>query len=126
MPVRKKKLTNAEKRERARFKKEMQQKGVIPPDKPRLNRKKFVEEAKNEWNEREHCYVWEIYLMDAISIMISHKDKKMRMSQEAVGAAKILKLAIRLKQFSDKLKSENRNIYKTKEQYEFIKDILDA
>lgn len=115
-----------EKRERARFKKEMQEKGIIPPDKPKLNRKKFIQEAIKDWGERERCYIWEIYLMEAISIMISHRDKKMYMSQEAVGVAKVLKLAIRLKQFSDKLQAEDRNDYKIEEQYEFIKDILDA
>ena len=36
-----KRMTNREKDERKRFKKNLQEKGIIPPDKPRLNRKKF-------------------------------------------------------------------------------------
>lgn len=43
-----KRLTNREKKERAAAKKRLQDKGVLPPDKPKLNRKKFIEEAKAE------------------------------------------------------------------------------
>ena len=45
---------------------------------------------------------------------------------EAVGAAKVLKLALRLRQFSEKLKSEGRNQYTITEKMQFIRDILDA
>lgn len=48
------------------------------------------------------------------------------MSKEAVGAAKVLKLALRLKEFSDRLKEEGRSEYTIKEEIEFIQDILDA
>lgn len=39
-----KRLTNKEKQARAELKKRMQDKGVLPPDKPKLNRKKFIDE----------------------------------------------------------------------------------
>ena len=45
-----KRLTNKEKQARAELKKRMQDKGVLPPDKPKLNRKKFIDEAREEWN----------------------------------------------------------------------------
>ena len=41
-----KRLTNKEKQARAELKKRMQDKGVLPPDKPKLNRKKFIDEAR--------------------------------------------------------------------------------
>jgi len=44
----------------------------------------------------------------------------------AVGVAKTLKLAIRLKEFHDKLKAEERTSYTIGEQYDYIRDILDA
>ena len=47
--AKRKKLTNREKQYHAQLKKEMQEKGVIPPDKPRLNRKRFIEEARISW-----------------------------------------------------------------------------
>ena len=63
-----KRLTNKEKQARAELKKRMQDKGVLPPDKPKLNRKKFIDEAREEWNGRSSdCFIWEHYLMDAMA-----------------------------------------------------------
>ncbi len=122
-----KRMTSAEKRLRTELKKELQEKGVLPPDKPKLNRKKYVEEARQEWNRRgKDCLVWDVYLYKAISIMLGATDKQFRVSLEAIGVAKCLKLAIRLKEFSDKLAAEGRNEYTLGEELEYIKDILNA
>ena len=40
--AKKKRLTNKEKKSNAAFKKQMQEKGILPPDKPKLNRKKLI------------------------------------------------------------------------------------
>lgn len=125
--AKKKGLTNREKKERAEFKKRMQEKGILPPDKPKLNRKKFIEEARSEWDSRDKkCYVWEFYLMNAMSYMLGHMEKGMRLSREAVGAAKVLKLAMRLREFDEELKAKGEAEYKVVDQYNYIKDILDA
>ena len=50
-----KRMTNREKEERKRIKKNLQEKGIIPPDKPRLNRKKFAKEVCDEW--KDYCLV---------------------------------------------------------------------
>ncbi|MCM1258444.1 MAG: hypothetical protein NC307_11400 [Roseburia sp.] len=122
-----KRLTQKEKKYNAQFKKEMQEKGIIPPDKPKLNRKKFVDEALAEWNNRPKDYVWEIYLLKAFGFILAKTEgRSLRVSLEAVGAAKVLKLAIRLYQFHKKLVEEGRAEYKLMEQLEYIKDILDA
>lgn len=122
-----KRMTNREKAERARIKKELQEKGIVPLDKPRLNRKKFVEEAMQEWNGRDkEYYGWDFFLYKAISIMLGTTDRNFRVTQEAVGVAKCLKLAIRLREFQEKIKAEGRETYTIKEQLDYIKDILDA
>ena len=55
----KKRLTSREKRSNARMKKELQAEGILPPDKPKLNRKKFIEETMDEWNNRDKdIYIW--------------------------------------------------------------------
>ena len=46
-----KRMTNREKEERKRFKKILQEDGILPPDKPRLNRKKFAQEVCDEWKD---------------------------------------------------------------------------
>lgn len=127
MSVKRKKMTNKEKALNAKIKKELQEKGVLPPDKPKLNRKKYVDEAIEEWNGKDKdCYVWDVYLHEAISMMLGKVDRNLRVTQEAVGVAKCLKLALRLKEFSDNLKAEGRKEYTLGEKLEFIKDILDA
>lgn len=124
----KKRLTSREKRSNARIKKELQAEGVLPPDKPKLNRKKFIEETMDEWNSRDKdIFTWELYLAEAFSLMLGHVEKNsLRASLEAVGAAKVLKLALRLRKFSKKLQSEGRDKYTVGEKYEFVKDIIDA
>ena len=120
-------MTSAEKAMNAKIKKKMQEEGILPPDKPRLNRKKYVDEARQEWNDRDlDSHVWDLYLFSAIGIMLGRVDRNFRVTQEAVGVAKCLKLALRLQAFSDKLKSEGRSSYTLGEEIAFIKDILDA
>ena len=125
--AKKKRLTNKEKQTRAEVKKRLQEQGVLPPDKPKLNRKKFVEEAQAEWNNRDkECFMWEMYLMQAMSYMLGHVEKGGRVSPEAVGAAKVLKVAMKLREFSEELKAKGEHKYKVIDQYNYIKDILDA
>lgn len=125
--MQKKRMTQREKTERARIKKKLQKDGLLPPDKPKLNRKKFVEEAQIEWNERDkECLIWDLYLMSAISYMLGHRGKGMRLSPEAIGVAKALKIALRLREFEQELKEEGASEYKLIDQYEYIKDILEA
>lgn len=49
----KKKMNKSERKIRSDVKKDMQKKGLVPPDKPRLNRKKYIEEAREEWNGKD-------------------------------------------------------------------------
>lgn len=128
MAGKRKRLTNREKRENAQIKKELQEKGIIPPDKKPLNRKGFIEEAKREWDSRgPGCYIWEAYLCEAATwVMTGTEGRTMRSSLEAVGAAKVIKIALRLREFSKKLEAEGRDTYKIVEKYEYIKDILEA
>lgn len=126
--AKKKRLTNKEKKFNAEAKKRLQEQGILPPDKPKLNRKKFIEEARTEWNGRSNdCYIWEYYLMEAISYILCQREGvSSRASLEAVGAAKVLKLAMRLREFSEELKAKGEHEYKLADQYNYIKDILDA
>ena len=48
------------------------------------------------------------------------------MSLEAVGAAKVLKLAVRLQEFSRMLEEKGEKKYRLVDKYEYIRDIFDA
>ena len=95
MAAKKKRMTQKEKDLNRAWKKEMQEKGILPPDKKRLNRRKFIEEASDEWNKKDpDCYIWDFYLMNAVSYMMGQIDKRANPSSEAVGVAKVLKVAM--------------------------------
>lgn len=71
-------------------------------------------------------YTEGMYLAEAFGIMMGHGRKSSSPSLEAVGAAKVLKLAIRLQQFSKMLEERGDTKYKVSEKYDYIQDILDA
>lgn len=58
--------------------------------------------------------------------MLTHGKGFEKYSLEAVGVAKLLKLTMKLRQFYDSLKAAGHKEYTIKEQFDFIRDILDA
>ena len=119
-------MTNKEKKERAVIKKQLQADGVLPPDKPRLNRRKFIQEAREEYNAfAKECMVSDLYLHRAVSVLLGMV-KRNSPTPEAVGEAKALKLAVRLREFDQMVKARWDTEYRISEQYDYIKDILEA
>lgn len=108
MADRKKRMTRREKDMRAQAKKELQAEGVLPPDKPRLNRRKFAREVWAEY-EAMDPFRREIFLLDAISCMVGPDMPKV--TPEEVGVLKVLKLAVEMEKFSRRLKAEGRDSY---------------
>lgn len=103
-----KKMTQREKAERAAFKKQMQEKGVLPPDKPRLNRKKFAREVWAEFEQMD-VYRADFYLRKAIGCMVGPDMNEV--SPEEVGVLKLMKIAIETDKFMKALEAESRTQY---------------
>lgn len=108
MAAKKKRLTQREKAERARIKKKLQEDGVLPPDKPRLNRKKFACEVLAEFGAMD-AYSADLYLRQAIGCMVSPDMN--RVTEEEVGVLKLLKIAVESERFSKALEAEGRSQY---------------
>lgn len=108
MAGKKKPLTKREKALNARVKKELQEEGILPPDKPRLNRKKFAREVLAEWNEMGGIADM-LYLLKAIGCMVGPDMRNI--TSEQVGVLKLLKLAVETKKFSQHLGDEGRREY---------------
>lgn len=108
MTAKKKRLTQREKAENARIKKELQKEGILPPDKPRLNRKKFAREVMAEF-EAMDVLAADLYLRQAIGCMVS--EKMPRVSEEQVGVLKLLKIAVETQKFMKALEAEGRTQY---------------
>lgn len=107
----KKRLTQREKAERAALKKKFQAEGLIPPDKPRLNRRKF---ARETWAEFEAFYAEnpiraKFSLIKVVGFMVDPDMKKV--TPEEVGVLKLLKLAVAYNAFLKKLEAEGRTTY---------------
>lgn len=108
MAQKQKRMTQREKAERARIKKKLQEDGILPPDKPRLNRKKFAREVITEF-EAMDVYTANFYLRRAIGCMVS-KDMN-KVTEEEVGVLKLLKLAVESERFAKALEAEGRSQY---------------
>ena len=108
MPKGKKRLTQREKAERAAIKKQLQADGVLPPDKPRLNRKKFAREVWDEFSEMD-VYTADFYLRKAIMATVGPELHEV--TSEQVGILKLMKLAVETDRFMQQLKTEGREQY---------------
>ena len=117
MPAKKKRLTQREKADRAALKKKLQAEGLIPPDKPRLNRKKFAAEVVAEFQAMD-VFVADTYLRQAVFTMVSADMQEV--TAEQVGVLKLLKLAVETRWFEERLKAEGRTKYSIKEYYDEV------
>lgn len=108
MAQKKKKLTQREKAERAAIKKQLQEEGVLPPNKPRLNRKKFAKEVFAEFQEMD-VFRADYFLRKAIGCMVGPEMREV--TTEEVGVLKLLKIAVEMDKFSKALEAEGRNQY---------------
>ena len=117
MPTKKKRLTQREKAERAAIKKQLQADGVLPPDKPRLNRKKFAREVWDEFSEMD-VYTADFYLRKAIMATVGPELHEV--TSEQVGILKLMKLAVETDRFMQQLKTEGREQYSIGEYVEKV------
>ena len=115
MPTKKKRLTQREKAERAAIKKQLQAEGALPPDKPRLNRKKFARETWAEWEEflKSDPIRAEVRLLHAVGFIVGPELPSI--TPEQVGVHKALKLAMEYDKFVRKLEAEGRKKYSIEE-----------
>lgn len=112
-------MTKQERARRAKIKKELQRDGLIPPEKKRMNRKKFCAEAKQALNDELSDYGDGFFLAVGLGIM-TNVNMRLRMTEENVGAAKAILIAREYKRAAlDKDMTMNMV-------YELIKPILEA
>lgn len=111
MATKKKRLTQREKAERAAAKKRLQAWGVLPPDKPRLNRKKFAQETWAEWTAllAENRLRAAMALCRAVSFTTD--PELLEVTPEQVGILKAMKIAVEYEKFLQKLEAEDRSDY---------------
>lgn len=114
-----KRLTLAEKKMQKELRAALREKGVLPPVKPRLNRKKFLEEVYNEYDKEIKTLTDCLYLARAINIMVGRSTVN-KVTSEQVGILKTMKLACAIKQFEHQKSAEGKNKYTIGELYETV------
>lgn len=119
MPKKKKRLTQREKALRAQVKKGLQERGVLPPDKPRLNRKKFAADVRAEWNAAEGPLY--AYVMRSIGWMLPDEKPIFPITPEQIGVLKLLKIALATKAYEDAL-PENVHKYNA---VDFFREVVE-
>lgn len=106
-----KRLTQREKAARAAAKKRLQAQGVLPPDKPRLNRKQFARETWAEWS----ALVAKDHLLAAMALCravgFTTGPELLEVTPEQVGILKAVKIAVEYDKFLSKLDAEGRSEY---------------
>lgn len=117
-----KKMTAREKAERAKVKKELQAKGILPPDKKPLNRKKFGRETWAEFVEECSGLDGLMELRHALGCMVS--DNPSSVDAEQVGVYKLMKIAVELRRFKARLTEEGRTEYTIGELADVISPII--
>ena len=106
-----KKLTQREKAFRAQVKKEMQQKGILPPNKQRLNRLKFAQETMAAFKEFSFDDT-AIYLHHAIHATVPDGMAEWhKISAEDVGALKLIAVAVAWKRFEEEKQAAGEKNY---------------
>ena len=89
-----KRLTLREKEERKLLKKQLQEEGILPPDKPRLNRKKFAEEVNQEWEKFSLGDTKQFIAFQMVLSMMTNTGKYGNISKEDLGILKLKKSAM--------------------------------
>ena len=118
-----KKLTKAEKERNKRVKEILIDDGIIPPVKKKLNRKKFVKETKEEFNNYIKNFNDMDYIIEGLSWMTSGVYK---ITPEQIGAVKVLKMSIEIKKYQEELKEKGEKSYNVDDMYKkVIKPILE-
>lgn len=116
------KLTKREKKERAKIREQLRAEGLLPPVKKPLNHKKFIEAAEKLY-KTEDLLDMVPYIYWALAEMMNHG----RGDKEAIGAAKVLLLAKRRKEFEEERRAQGlTNTYKVGELYEAVEEIYNA
>lgn len=120
-------MTAREKRLRAEARAHLREEGLLPPRKKPLNRKRFCREAKALLEGTESLYDLAPYLYWALCEMLERKDwPEGTVSAEAVGAAKVIKLAAARRDFERAKREAGKTGFTVGELLDAVKEVFEA
>ena len=114
-------MTKKERKERAAIKKRLQAEGVIPLDKPKVNRKKYVAEISDKLTEKGAGYDFVSRVaMHIISDVKAYAGLEARISDDTLAYARAIDLVMREAEFVKKLRAEGKETYSMDEYYKEV------
>ncbi|GMQ61172.1 addiction module toxin RelE [Vallitalea maricola] len=115
-----KRMTIKEKEANKRFRAEMRAKGVLPPVKPRLNRRKFANEVNKEFEDFS-VYENALYITEAIVFMTpSNTGIKKDIDLQEIGVLKMMKIAMEIKKYKENLIKQGETKYNPMDLFEEV------
>lgn len=118
-----KRMTAAEKKWNKEYKQEMIEKGVLPPPKAPLNRKKFCKEVHADWDGSDRSF---FRLHEALLWLVPAEDTCLPITAEQLGVLKLMKLAVAIERFWKQKEAEGETKSTYGELYEaVVKPIID-
>ncbi len=118
------KMTEKEKKERAKIRKQLREDGLLPPKKKPMNRKKFIDEARSVYESMDILDNLP-YLIWGITEMLAHTTD-LKPDLQAVGVAKAILLAQRRREFEQAKRAQGESTWRAGELVDAVMDIYKA
>ena len=107
MPAKSKRLTNKEKALKSKVKKELQEQGLLPPDKPRKFAKEAAEQFDKEINLMNPMDVF--WFHNALTLVTAGTDV-LPITSEQVGVFKLMKITAEIKKLHEETKKSGKEV----------------
>ena len=114
-------MTKREKEEMKQIRKELREEGLLPPVKKRMNRKAYIEDTCKMWDEAKCADLW-AYLTRAAIWVMGRTDYRGNVHPEAIGAAKVLRVAMKIREFMEK---KGKSQYSIQELASFLRETIE-
>ena len=111
MPAKSKRLTNKEKALKSKVKKELQDQGLLPPDKPRLNRRKFAKDEAEQFDKEFNLMnpMDVVWFHNALTLVTAGTDV-LPITSEQVGGFKLMKITAEIKKLHEETKKSGKEV----------------
>lgn len=110
-------MSNKERKERQRIRKKLREQGLLPPVKPRVNRKKYAEEIMQILHGDDRPSLYEIA---SVLQFFLPSSKDVKITDEQMTALRIIHLANEDKLFKQRLSDQGRSCYNMVEWYNAV------
>ena len=120
-----KKLNKKQKAIREQVREELREKGILPPRKKPINRKKYALETLEKTKDSLYTYEMNSCIAEVVRLFLPNEERLSKMGSTKVSdlsfyALKIIETAYKLKEFQEEIAKNNDRTYTLKDMYEQV------